>query len=243
MLGALTATAATASAPDIQNGGDPHEGIGQGDGNVLNAGVTYRVSHFPLALAVRAPDSHWYGAQYESGRFRFVQLNHVKTGNIAFHGAGYITLESATGATPSVASAVKRLHDTPMTAGPVKAVRIAGFSGQQFDATITANDLRGMTCPGGKKCSAQATLAPFLANRHCGFCGDAKFQPRETHDVKAALTGELFRFVVIDVRGKTVVIYLEPAYNPNKSKFTYAKTFPTFLPYAQKMLAALRVTG
>jgi hypothetical protein len=61
----------------------------------------------------------------------------------------------------------------------------------------------------------------------------------ETKDVKFAGKGQLFRIIVIDVRGKTVVIYVESGY-ADQPRFPPAKTFPTFSPYAQQMLASLR---
>jgi hypothetical protein len=82
------------------------------------------------------------------------------------------------------------------------------------------------------------SFAPFRTNHHCGFCGDARFHPRETLDVKAALTGQLFRVIVLSAHRKVVVIYFESIF-ADQPKFPPAKLFPTFLPYAQKMLASV----
>ena len=57
--------------------------------------------------------------------------------------------------------------------------------------------------------------------------------------MKFAGTGQLFHIVVIRVRGETVVIYVESIY-ADQRRHPPAKIFPTFLPYADKMLATLR---
>lgn len=235
-LAAVASAVATASGPlDLYDGHDAHEGIGQTDGRPLQRGVVYEASRFPLALRLRPADAHWGGGQNESGRFRFVQVHHLRTGNAPLHGVGYITFSSATGATPSVAETVKRLRATPhVKFGPITTARVAGFAGQAFDATITGTDhVAGVSVSG-------VSIDPFTVNHHCLFCGDAQKWPNlETKDVKFAGTGQLFHIVVIRVRGKTVVIYVESIYGIQK-KYPPAKLFPTFLPYANKMLATLR---
>jgi hypothetical protein len=60
----------------------------------------------------------------------------------------------------------------------------------------------------------------------------------QTQDAKFAGTGQLFRIIVIDVRGKAVVIYIESIFAIQR-KFPPTKIFPTFLPHAQQMLANL----
>lgn len=226
----LVAAAASAAGPiDLYNGGDKHESVGQGDPKTpLRRGITYTASAFPLALRFGAPDDRWGGVQYESGRFRFVQLHHSRTGNVPLHGVGYITIEAANGPTTSPARTVQRLHATPkIDAGPVTAASLAGFAGKAFDATIVGRD--GPTVPG-------ISLAPFTTNHHCRFCEETMHG--ETLDVKYAGDGLLFRIIVLGVRGKTVVIYIKSDY-ANQPRFPPTKTFPTFLPYAQKMLATL----
>jgi hypothetical protein len=164
-----------------------------------------------------------------------VQIHHLRTGNAPLHGVGYITLSSATGSTPSVAETVKRLRATPhVKFGPIKPARVAGFAGRAFDATIPGTDhVAGVSVSG-------VSIDPFTVNHHCLFCGDAQKWPhRETKDVKFAGTGQLFHIVVIRVRGKTVVIYVESTY-ADQRRYPPAKTFPTFLPYAHQMLSTLR---
>ena len=234
-------TLATASdLGDIYNYGDNHGSVGQspnhpgaqGDHPHLVQGVTYQASAFPLPIRLRSPDAYWGGAQFESRRFRFVQLFHNhRTGDPPLKGVGLITFESATGATPSVAATVQHLHGTPqIDAGPITPARVAGFAGKQFDATIVGTDRRPPDAAG-------ISLFPFTKNLHCGFC--TRTMHGETLDAKFAGKGTLFRIIVLGVRGKTVVIYLESLFAV-QPKYPPVKLFPTFLPYAQKMLAAVR---
>jgi hypothetical protein len=174
----------------------------------------------------------WEGVQLQSGTFRFVQLHHLKAGNVPAHGTGLVTLEARAGQTGSVAATIQHLHSTPLIqAGPVTPARVASFGGKAFDATIVGID-KGNYDPNAARGIA---LAPFTANRHCGYCTDTMHG--ETQDFKFAAKDELFRIIVIDVRGKTVVIYLESTGSP--PKFPATQVFPTFLPYAQQMLATL----
>lgn len=236
-------TLAVASGPaDIFNAGDQHEGVWQPDGKSLTRGATYAATTFPIPLRVRPPDALWNAVQLQSHRYRFVQFGHLKSGNVPFHGAGRLTLETSSGRTPSVAATIQHLHATPaLKAGPVRATQVAGFSGEEFDATVVGNDLSHLkSCYGNQKCPAAVSLAPFLTNHHCGFCGDVKLHPTETQDVKVATTGQLFRFITIGVRGMTVVLYLESTAIDQPKKYPPAQSFSSFLPYAKQMLAALR---
>jgi hypothetical protein len=235
----LTASAvATASGPvEIHKGGDIHEGVGQpGPKTYLQRGVTYAASAFPLAVRIRPPDGRWGGVQLESGTFRFVQLNHLRTGTTPLHGVGYVTLEASARPTGSVERTVGRLRSTPhLDVGPSKAVRVAGLAGTAFDATVVGSD-NPPVCK-HHRCAKGVSFAPFGPNRHCGFCNMTMHG--ETQDVKFAGQGQLFRIIVLGVRGTTVVIYLESAYVGSR-RHPPAETFPTFLPFAERMLAALR---
>jgi hypothetical protein len=242
-VGCFAVTAATASAlVDLFNGGDLHEGVGQADSKSLTRGVTYTAKSFPLGVRIRPPDSLWEGVQLQSGKYRFVQLLHLKSGSVAFHGRGFLTLETSTGRTPSVATTIQHLRANPaLKATPVTPARVAGYVGKEFDASVVGDDLSKLkTCPGNQKCPAAVSLAPFLANGHCGFCGDARFDPREAQDVKVARTGQVFRFIALKARGKTVVIYLESATDNTVKGFPGSATFPSFVPFANKLLSSLR---
>jgi hypothetical protein len=185
-------------------------------------------------MRIRPPDARWEGVQLQSRTFRFVQFNHVRARNVASSdGTGLVTLEGRAGRTGSVATTIQKLHATPkIEAGRITPARVAGFAGKSFDATVVGFD-SGHYDPNAAK---GISLAPFTTNRHCGYC--TATMHGETQDFKFEAKGELFRVVVIDVRGKTVVIYLETTGSP--PKYPATQVFPTFLPYAQKMLATLR---
>ena len=71
----------------------------------------------------------------------------------------------------------------------------------------------------------------------CGFCTKTM---KDTLDYKFAGKGQLFRIYVIGVHGRTVVIYLESTYDdaPNR-RHPPTESFPTFVPYAQRLLAGM----
>ena len=220
--------ASAASSINLGNGGDLHEGVGQADfKTMLTRGSVYTANKFPVALKIHTPTPQWGGVQLESGKYRFIQLGHLRPpGTPPLTGVGYITLESATIATPSVSKTLAKLRATPkMKISPTKATRIAGLQASMFTATVTATDGPGT---GG------LSIAPFTVNRHCGFC--QKTLHGETKDLKVGQPGQLFRIIVLRTHGRTVVIYVESAYGAPK-KHTIAEMFKTFLPYAQKMLA------
>ena len=227
-LSLIVLSAAAAGGPaDLLNSGDPHESLGQADGKDLTRGVTYAASTFALPVRFRPPDGRWIGVQQQSRQFRFVQLGHLHTGNVPVHGRGTITLEASTDATPSVAKTIRRLHATPnMRVSAIKPVRIAGFSGLAFNGTITGTD------PGNRGIS----LTPFTTPHHCGYCEVTL--NHEGLDNRFAGKGQLLRIMAIDVRGKTVVVFLESDFP--QPGFPAEKTFPTFVPYAEKLLATLQ---
>ena len=164
LCGFLVSAAAQASGPvNLYNGGDLHESVGQTDEQPMSSGKPYTARTFPLSVTVRAPDALWGGVQLQSGKFRFIQFHHQKVGKVPLHGWGFVTLETSTGPTPSVAATAQKLHSTPLLeAGPLKAIHVAGFSGKAFDATVSGVD------PGNRGIS----LTPFTTPLHCGFCED-----------------------------------------------------------------------
>jgi hypothetical protein len=233
------AVAVAGASRNLYAGTYEHESIGQGDTKYVQRGIAYQANEFPIAFRLRPPDDHWGGVQYKSGTFRFVQANHLRTGSLPLHGVGYITIEAGIGSTPSAAMALRNLRATPhVDEGQTKSVRVAGFAGKEFDATIVGTD----SPPICKtiRCAKGVSLAPFTINRHCGFCTHTMHG--QTEDVKFAGTGQRFRIIVIDVRGKTVVIYLESIFAAQR-RLPPAKIFPTFLPYAQEMLANVAFPG
>jgi hypothetical protein len=225
---ASAALATASGAIVLGNGGDLHEGVGQADFKTkLDRGSVYTADKFPVALRIHPPTPSWAGVQLESGKYRFIQLGHLHVpGTPVLAGVGYITLESATTATPSVSKTLANLRATPkLKASPTKATRIFGLPAKMFDATVTAIDRPGA---GG------LSINPFTVNHHCGFC--TRTDHGETKDVKVGEPSQLFRIIVVRTHGRTVVIYVESTYAAQK-KYPPAKIFPTFLPYAQKMLA------
>ena len=90
-------------------------------------------------------------------------------------------------------------------------VRVAGFAGQQFDATVTGAE------PGEQG----EAFVPFS--------GD----PRPGGDHMFVLKGEKLRIIVVGVGGKTVVIYEQP------SRDNLTKTFPAFTGAAKRLLATM----
>jgi hypothetical protein len=221
---------AVADPVDLSDGGNIHESLGTGPPGErdLERGVAYQASTFPLGIRLRPPDDRWAGVQIQSRRYGFVQLHHLRTGNVPLHGWGYMTIEAAAVPTPAVATVVRRLHATPrLDAGPVTAAHVAGFSGQRFDATVVGTD---------RPKPLGISVAPYTINRHCGFC--TRTMNGKTQDHKYAWKGEVLRVIIIDVRGTTVVIYLESAV-ANQPDYPDAEVFPTFLPYARQMLSTL----
>jgi hypothetical protein len=229
---ALVALAvASASGPvDIYDGGDDHESVGQEDEKTpLSPGVTYEASAFPIDIRVKPTAPLWGALQLRSGRFRFVQFHHLRSGKLPLHGWGYVTLSAAVGRTSSVAATALKLHGTPgLDAGPLRPVRVAGFPGKSFDAEVV----------GTESGDNGVALTPFTRPLRCGWCTHTMHG--ETLDNKFAGKGQLFRIMVIGARGKTVVIYIESSLDlSSNGSHTPTETFPTFLPYAKKLLSTL----
>jgi hypothetical protein len=241
-LAAVSAASAGGSL-DLYDAGDQHEAMGQSDSKDLLKGATYTASAFPVAVTIRPPDALWGGVQHESGGYRWIQLSHGHVPSTPpTTGSGYITLETATGATPSAALTLANLRATPhMKLGPVTSVRVAGHAGKSFDALITGVDVTKYCRANRSLCSSGISLAPFRTNLHCGFCVNTMHH--ETQDVKFAGDGQVFRIIVLTARGKVVVIYLESNFAGTtasaRKKFPTAKNFATFVPYAREMLASI----
>src|SRR5262249_14753559 len=137
----------------------------------------------------------------------------------------------------SVARTLANLKATPHAqVGEVKSVRVAGLPGKSFDAVITGVDVTKYCTANPTLCSKGVSFEPFVSNHHCGFCTHTMHA--ETQDVKFGGLGQVFRIIVLNARGTVVVIYVESIYADQK-KFPPAKIFPTFLPYAQKLLAGI----
>jgi hypothetical protein len=182
----------------------------------LKAGLTYQASLFPIPLRLAAHGGVWWGHQYRTSqgakpRFGWVQVAHPGV-------KGQITIVTAYGPTPSVAATIARLRvggsHLPETNvggtefGKPSPVRVAGYSGEQFDG-----DVWGIYGHG---------FIPFTPKTRGASPTD------DWHLDK----GESFRIIALDVRGKTVVAFLESAELP-------ADRFPAFLDSAGAFLESL----
>ncbi len=222
---AVSATATTPKAREIPGsyllgGLPPPASRVIGTLTALRAGVTYQASTFPLALRVTPPDSAWAGAQWKSellgfrggGRPYFGWVA-IGTGN-AYSGGppGLIVIMTAYARTPSVAATVASLRTRGhgATYEATSPVKVAGFSGTQFDGQVVGRN---------------HVFVPF-SPRPVNHFQDAHFLGQ----------GEVFRVDVLNVRGKTVVVFVESGGLP-------AEQFPAFLTKADRILKTVRFPG
>jgi hypothetical protein len=175
----------------------------------LAATVRYEATSFPLAVRVIPPNGEWAGAQWRTGSSHGQRT----FGWIAFgqlpqdHPRGLISIETAFGPTPSVAAILRRLRSAGNVAftGKPRRVSLAGFPGWELDGRVSG--------------SSSQIFVPFSAKR------DGPTPP-DTHILDR---GESFRIVVLDVRGKRVVLFLESVkLGPNE--------FQAFLSKANRLL-------
>jgi len=189
----------------------------------LRSGVAYRASLFPLPIRVTATGQGWRGAQWKSGSEYFrgggppnYGWVHLARGPATGTPRGLISIMTAYAHTPSAAAVanVLRTRGHGATYEATSPVSIAGFSGVQFDGRIT----------GAKNVDHIGHyFIPFSPSSHA-----AKYYPDEY-----PVYGDVFRVIVLDVRGKTVVVYIENvALSPQQ--------FPAFLSKAQQLLGLLR---
>jgi hypothetical protein len=191
-------------------------------GHVANlaAGATYKASDFPIPIRVTAPDGAWGGAQWKADS----SFQHKRSTVPPFYGwvtfeqhdpspaQGAITIMTPyTSPTPSVAAMVAglRTRGRGATYEANSPVKVAGYSGVQFD---------------GKIVGKEHVFIPFSPKSTV-----AKWYP----DNYAMQQGEVFRIIALDVRGKTVVVYIENAQLP-------ADQFPDFLTAAGTLLKTLK---
>ena len=178
----LAATAAAAGAPEL-----PVLPSNDVNAKPISAAVTYTASSFPIAMRITPPDGGWFAGQgrivtVKRGSYGWAEFMHAPPNRPQ----GAIAMITSLDATPSVATTVAQLRaGTGATFGPVTPVRLAGFSGSQFDVTI------------GPK---HHLFIPLSPPSHA-----ARYHP----DAYLLDAGEVVRIVVLDVRGKTVVFLLE----------------------------------
>jgi hypothetical protein len=220
---ASVAAAATANPADL-----PQSYLFTSAGQLtsLRAGVTYRASQFPLNLRLAPPNRGWAGAQWKSGdtyfrgggppHYGWVHIGHQGP-NIGDPPFGLITIMTAYGRTPSVAATVNvlRTRGHGATYEATTPVKLAGFSGIQFDGQAV-----GATQP---SCACRHFFVPFSSRSHA-----AGYFPDEY-----PVYGNAFRVLALNVRGKTVVVFIENVALP-------VDEFPAFLDQANRLLQSLR---
>jgi hypothetical protein len=194
-----------------------------GKGGPLRAGATYQASLFPIAIRIKTPGPGWSGAQWKSGSDYFRGGSppnygwvHLARGPANGIPQGLISIMTGYTRTPPVAKTVTVLRTRGRGASyePTSPASLAGFAGVQFDGQIT----------GAKNVDHFGHFfIPFSRSRH-----SAGYFPDEY-----PVYGDVFRVIVLDVRGKTVVIYIENV------GLSYQR-FPQFLSKAQQILGALR---
>jgi hypothetical protein len=186
----------------------------------LKAHTTYQSSLFPIAIRI-TPSAGWSGAQWKSGtdyfrgggppNFGWVHNGHVGTTDVP---QGLISIMTAYAHTPSVAATVNtlRTRGRGATYEATTPAKLGGFSGVQFDGKIVGvknfDHIGHYFIPFSPKSSA------------------AKYYPDEY-----GVYGDVFRVIILDVRGKTLVIYIE---------HPVASRFPGFLTQANTILQSLR---
>jgi hypothetical protein len=190
----------------------------------LRAGVTYQANRsFPIALRLTPPDGSWSGAQWKtsargenSKRPPFFGWADVEQGvpqkGTPPHGAITIMTSFARTLSATATATYLRTRGHGATYEATTSVRLAGFSGSQFD---------------GKVVGKQHAFIPFTPqSRIARYYGDALHLDK----------GEAFRIIVLNVRGKTVVVYLDSGALP-------ADQFPAFLRRAGAILNSLKFPG
>jgi hypothetical protein len=187
----------------------------------LKGGVTYQASKFPLALRVTAPDASWLGAQWKSSArgehstkppfFGWVWLSDSFENSAP---QGLIQILTSYLRTPSVATTVRNLRTRGhgATYQSTSPITLNGFGGTQFDGTVVGRS---------------HTFIPLTPTQNIArFYGDATRFDK----------GEVFRIIVLNVRHKTVVIWITTALLPPAD-------FPIFLTKANTILKSLKFPG
>ncbi len=181
----------------------------------LGSGIAYQANAFPIGLRVTPPDGSWAGSQWTTtangkATFGWAAVGHGGTSPTTAP-RGVITILTAFGPTPKVSTTIARLRagGSGTTFQEPSPVTVAGYSGTRLDGNVW-----------GKW---GHTFVPFSLKTHGASPSDS------WHTDK----GEAFRFIVLDVRGKTVVVFLE-------SFGLSADQFPGFLASAGRLLASLQ---
>ncbi len=234
-VAAVAAAAAVgSSSPDLPQS----DVFSSGKLRPLLPSVTYQASQFPIALRVTPADASWGAAQWKANVFSPDEIasRHLKCsttpavckppyyGWVALgpHGTyagappGLVIVLAGYGRVPSVAVTVANLRrGTGLELEPSTPVRLAGFSGVQF---------------GGQTAGRKHIFVPFTPASHGAAGGGAA----DLVEMNGA--GHPFRFDVLDVRGKTVVVLVG-------SVKLSTDAFSPFLGKADDLLKSLRFPG
>jgi hypothetical protein len=220
VLGVAFLTASAASGAQPQQLAESDLNTGPGHTTNLNAGITYGASDFPLAFQITPPDASWAGAQWKSARNKqppFYGWASVAQGgtNPKVPPHGLVMIWTSYSPTPSVAATVAglRTRGGGATYEASVPVTLAGFSGIQFD--------------GQAKATQHHTFVPFSPRTHAA---------RAFPDAVEVENGEPFRMIVLNVRGKSVIVMID-GYGVS------ADQFPDFLTKADQILSTLNFTN
>ncbi len=223
IIAAICVAAAAASPPKLPDVPQSYPFTPAGKLTPLRPGVTYRASQFPIALRVTPPGGGWSGAQWKSGdqyfrggappNFGWV---HLARGPTTSFPRGQISIMTAYARTPSVAATVNVLRTRGRGAsyGASTPIKLAGLSGIQFDGQIVGAKNRDHN---------GHFFVPFTPPSHA-----SKYYPDEY-----PVYGDVFRVIVLNVHGKTVIVYIENVVLPPDQ-------FPAFLTQADQILKSLK---
>ena len=195
----------------------------------LTAKAMYQASYMPIEVRLTTPDGSWAGAQWKANNFApdEIQRRHLRCpaackppyfgwlglaqGSPAAPPRGLIVIMSAFDRTPSVAATVNSLRTRGKGAvyEPTTHVTLAGIPALQFDGHIVGPSHVFIPF------SPPTTKATAFADA-----------------IEIERTGDAFRFIIVNVRGKTVVVFIDSAALP-------AEQFADFLTRAEPLLESL----
>ena len=182
----------------------------------LTARTVYQASSFPLGLRLSVPDATWTGAQWTTSShgkkaFAFVDVGHGGTSSTGPPPQGMVTILTSLGPTPWVSATVARIHQggSGITFKATSAAKVAGYSGVQFDGNVWGQ--------------FGHSFVPFTPTTHGASPADSWHIDKD----------EAFRFIVLGVKRKTVVVFEESWGLP-------AEQFPAFENEANRVLASLK---
>jgi hypothetical protein len=199
----------------------------------LKVGVAYEASRLPIPFRVTPPTFKWGGSQWKANGFTptEIALRHLKCpaackppffgwavigqhGGPSTHGVprGLVIVMTGYSRTPSVAATVTSLRTRGhgATYQPTSTVKVGGFPAIQFDGIVTGSS---------------HVFIPFSPPTHT-----AQGFP-DSIEVHGA--GHNFRFDVVNVRGKTVVIL-------TGTEALTTNQFGGFLDEATQLIASFR---